>query len=249
MAGDLDFQLDGELLEITIARGEENLFTPQMVRELRAAIERAASHGTRVIRLQGRGSSFCLGRERHATTEDAIAREAREIVLLTRAMRDTPTLVIAQVEGGAAGFGAGLVAAADVAIAADTASFWFPEARAGLAPAIVIGWLGRLLPHKKVFMLASTGARLSAAEAASAGLVTEAVPPGSVAVRVGEVIAQMLTMDGSVLAEIKRLIELSRPTIPDGFDEEAVASLVRGTVGAQASSASRTRPGPGPQVG
>jgi crotonobetainyl-CoA hydratase len=85
--------------------------------------------------------------------------------------------VIAAVNGAAFGGGTELVLAADLAVAADTATFGLPEVRRGLIAAA--GGLVRLpeqLPRKIAMQLILTGEPVDAATALRWGLVNEVVP-------------------------------------------------------------------------
>lgn len=89
--------------------------------------------------------------------------------------------VIAAVNGTAMGGGTELVLAADLAVAADTATFGLPEVRRGLIAAA--GGLVRLpaqLPRKIAMQLILTGRPVDAATALRWGLVNEVVAPDRV---------------------------------------------------------------------
>lgn len=234
----LRLQADGGVLTAVVSNGAQNLFTPSMVTALRKAVEGAGASGFWAVRIRAHGEAFCLGRERRGQTEAEIRAEVREVVSLNRALRDCGAIVIAEVQGDAAGFGAGLVAGSDVAVASDGARFWFPEVHAGLAPAIVISWLGGLLPRKQVFRLTSTGERLSAPEALECGLVSEVVPAADLGRRVDEVIAHLDSVPNEVLSEIKRFSVAASSVNLAALEDQAVESLVSGTTRAQARPSS-----------
>ena len=74
------------------------------------------------------------------------------------------------------GGGAGLVACADVAVAADGARFAFSEARLGLIPAMISPYVLRALGPGPTRALFTTARAFDAAEALRLGLVHEVVP-------------------------------------------------------------------------
>jgi methylglutaconyl-CoA hydratase len=84
--------------------------------------------------------------------------------------------VVARLAGPARAGGLGLVAAADIAISVDTATFAFSEVRLGVVPAMISGViLDRVSPRAgRELML--TGRTFDAAEAAVIGLINESVP-------------------------------------------------------------------------
>ena len=98
----------------------------------------------------------------------------------------SPKPVIAAVNGLALGGGVEIVAACDLAIAADHAEFALPEPRVGLA-ALGGGGLQRLarhLPLKYAMELVLTGRRFGAEEAKRIGLINDVVPRAELKARV-----------------------------------------------------------------
>lgn len=90
---------------------------------------------------------------------------------------DKPIIGVAN--GLAYGGGFEILLATDIVVAAEHAKFALPEARVGLmAGAGGVHRLPRMLPHKKAMELILTGAPISAAEAASYGLVNAVAPKG-----------------------------------------------------------------------
>ena len=63
--------------------------------------------------------------------------EALKLAQILHRLHTLPVPTLAAVSGHAIGFGVGLVAACDVAIAADTAVFRFSEVRLGIIPAVI----------------------------------------------------------------------------------------------------------------
>jgi enoyl-CoA hydratase/carnithine racemase len=107
-----------------------------------------------------------------AALEDLFARCA----LVMTTIRDLPQPVIAEVQGLAAAAGCQLVAACDMAVAADSARFGVNGVNLGLFCSTPMVALSRNVPRKQAFEMLSTGRFLSAAEAVLAGLINRAVP-------------------------------------------------------------------------
>ncbi len=150
---------------------------------LAAAIESAmldASVGAVV--LQGTEEVFCkglnlgelVGSQACPTHERPVAEYCRCL----RALRFNDKPAIALVEGATLGGGVGLVAACDLVIASETASFGLPEVLFGLAPAMVLPFLLERVPVHTARLWAMCGIARSAAEAKAAGLVDVLVPKG-----------------------------------------------------------------------
>jgi methylglutaconyl-CoA hydratase len=153
-------------------RGPDNLWTLADLRELVAVLENPPE-SAHVLRVRSVGEAFCLGRERGGTsTAPGVVRgEAETLVAVTRAFRRTRLVTVAEVQGDAAGFGVGVLAACDVAVAVADAKFYFPEVAIGLAPALVLAWLPRKIGERQAFWLTATGEKITAARAAELGLL------------------------------------------------------------------------------
>ena len=89
---------------------------------------------------------------------------------------ESPVPVIARVNGHARAGGLGLIAAADMAVAPEAASFAFTEVRVGVAPAMILVPALRVVDTRFLSRMTLTGERFSAAEAMAAGLLSAVVP-------------------------------------------------------------------------
>src|SRR5262245_18464839 len=116
-----------------------NALSAELVAELGARLRAAiADDAVRVIVLTGNGPAFCAGADLKSGGGSAAGgRERNPFVEILELMWDGPKPVIAAVNGHAFGGGVGLVAAADIAVAADTAKFAFSEVRVGVIPAMI----------------------------------------------------------------------------------------------------------------
>lgn len=223
----LEIERRDATLVATVERGEQNSFSGEMIDGLAEAIDDAGRDGATVfVRLRARGDVFVLGRDRQGTTPDELRAEAGRIVRINETLRTSPLISIAEVNGDAAGFGAGLVGASDIAVAATSATFRFPEITYGLAPTVVISWAGTLLSAKRAFDMVVTGEPIDAETAVRAGLITEAVPAERVAARVDERIAAMERSSPSALREIKRFFAHVRGMHPAAAAASSVDPLV-----------------------
>jgi methylglutaconyl-CoA hydratase len=208
---DLDVRQHGHTLVATIQRGNDNLFTSEMISELARVVRDVRVHPSLLfMRIRAAGDVFCVGRDRSGSSLDELRGEAERIVDLNETLRTSPLTIIAEVNGDAAGFGVGLVAASDIAVASTDARFWFPEILGGLAPSVVIGWLAHTIAYKAAFDLVTTGEPIDAQRAASCGLITEAVPRVSLEARVDERIEILAAMSPPALREVKEFFAATR---------------------------------------
>jgi methylglutaconyl-CoA hydratase len=160
-----------------------NRFTSALAGALREAVEtlHGADH-VRLVLLRGAGDDFCAGRDPEwladsgVWTESDLREDAMSLGQALRGLRDLPALTVALVQGQAFGPGMGLVAACDMAIAAEGASFGFPEIKLGLLPAIPAPFVVEAIGARQAGVLMSTGRSVDAHAAFALGLVQAVVP-------------------------------------------------------------------------
>ncbi len=211
-------------LEVTVAdgvvsavvdRGEDNLLSLDICRALTRLL-REPPAGAHVLRLSARGPAFCRGRERAGTTPDELREEVATLIALNRALGESPLVSVAAVSGDAAGFGAGLAALCDVAIAAPAAQLSFPEVTIDLAPAVVLAWLPRIVGRRQAFLLTATGAVVSASRAVELGLLTAVAPSAEVLpVVVDEHVAALRARSPRVHREIRSFLAATQGASED----------------------------------
>jgi crotonobetainyl-CoA hydratase len=174
---------DGHILTITINRPEVlNALNPSGHFELERAFDLfAADDDLRVAIITGSGErAFCVGTDLKALshTGDHSKPPGGFAGITTRFNLFKP--VIAAVNGLCLGGGVEIVAACDLAVAAENAQFGLPEPLVGLA-ALGGGALQRLardMPLKDAMMLILTGQRIDAQEAKRISLINQVVPKG-----------------------------------------------------------------------
>jgi methylglutaconyl-CoA hydratase len=152
--------------------GNRNALSAQSVDELADGLAEAAGDASvRVIVLTGTGSVFCSGAD---LAERGTGRPSRLPEVLA-AIRSATQPVIARVNGHARAGGIGLIAAADLAVAASGSTFAFSEVRVGVAPAIILVPALGVTDRRFLARMTLTGEQFSAAAAAGAGLLTDVV--------------------------------------------------------------------------
>ena len=220
-----------------------NALSAQLVQELGLHLATAiADPSARAIVLTGAGPAFCAGADLRnrgdAVTSGAGARNPFVEILTT--MWNAPKPVIVAVNGHAFGGGIGLVAAADIAIAADTAAFAFSEVRVGVIPAMIsIVVLPKLGVHRTMHLFL-TGQRFTATQAHDWGLLHRVVAPGDLVEAVeGEVDA--IGMGGpDAVREAKQLVRtVSCLPMDEGFAyaEAKIATLFASAEAAEGMAA------------
>jgi len=215
---------------VELDRGPENLWTLADLRQL-VDLLTDPPPDTHVLRLRARGEAFCLGRERGGTNASpgVVRAEAETLVAVQRAMRRTRLVTVAEVQGDAAGFGVGMLAACDVAVAVADARFFFPEVGIGLAPALVLAWLPRVVGERQAFWLTATGEKISAARALELDLLNAVVASeDELHEDVDERVALLRAANPRVHADIRDML---RAFSPLGEDEALDMSIDRLVVG------------------
>jgi len=208
---------------VTLARPERhNAFDEAVIAELTAAFEKvAADAAVRLVVLAAQGASFSAGADlgwmqRVAQYSDADnRRDALGLAHMLRAIDGCPKPVVALVQGAAYGGGVGLVAACDIAIAVDTATFALTEVRLGLIPAVISPYVVAAIGLRACRRYFLTGERLPAAEALRLGLVHEVVPPAGLADAAERVLAALAAGGPQAQAAAKQLLRGVAHRVPD----------------------------------
>lgn len=166
---------------ITINRPEKlNALSNALVAELRDAFLRYRDSDDRCAVLAGAGGrAFSVGAD---ITDPPVDPDLWECMPGVGVMLDKP--VVAAVAGYCVGGAYCLVQFCDLAVAADNADFFYPEAQLGFCGGLVAGAAARL-PHKLAMEFMLTGTHFDARRAHEAGMVNKVVPAG------GEVEAAM----------------------------------------------------------
>ncbi len=149
-----------------------NALSAQLLEELdRALRDATGDEDVRAIVLTGAGTVFCSGAD---LAERGRAAPNRMPDVLT-CIVESPVPVIARVNGHARAGGLGLIAAADLAVAASASTFAFTEVRVGVAPAMILVPALGVMDPRFLARMTLTGDRFDAREAADAGLLSAVV--------------------------------------------------------------------------
>jgi methylglutaconyl-CoA hydratase len=133
-------------------------------------------------------------------------REASEMADLFFALHVHPKPIVARVQGAALGGGAGLVAACDMAVAAEGTRLGFTEVRLGLVPAVISPYVLGRIGESATRELFLTGRRLDADRARDIGLVRAVVPEAKLDAAVDGLVQELLLAGPRALAGAKALL-------------------------------------------
>lgn len=167
--------------EVTLNRPKNlNTFNVPLAKELTAALrELDAQEQARVVVLKGAGRAFCAGIDVSDFFGKSVTAyrdwiECMETPLVEISRMSKP--VIAQVHGVAAANGAGLVAAADLAVAGEKARLGLTAINVGLNCIGPVVPVARSIGRKRALELLFYGDLISAQRALDMGLVNRVVP-------------------------------------------------------------------------
>jgi methylglutaconyl-CoA hydratase len=207
----LRVERDGEVLRVTLARPQQmNAFDAGLIADLAAAF--ADVGDARAVLLSGDGPSFCAGADvewQRASIDLSYEENVEDALRLYRmleAIDGCPAPVVARVQGYALGGGSGLVACADIAVAAEDAKFGFSEVKLGIIPAVISPFVLPRIGSGAARRYFLTGERFGADTALRIGLVHETVPPDELDDAVSRVLGELATAGPQAAREAKRLI-------------------------------------------
>jgi 2-(1,2-epoxy-1,2-dihydrophenyl)acetyl-CoA isomerase len=158
-----------------------NSFNQSMAFQLQEVLDACAiDESIRVVLIKGEGKAFCAGQDLAEATDpegpelQSIVREHYNPIILK--IRELEKPVIAGVNGVAAGAGANIALACDIAIAKKSASFIQAFSKIGLIPdSGGTFFLPRLIGMQKAIALMMTGDKVSAEEAEKLNMIYKVV--------------------------------------------------------------------------
>jgi enoyl-CoA hydratase/carnithine racemase len=217
----------GQALWLTIDREERrNALNESVLDGLRdGVVEADETPDVRAIVITGAGDkAFCAGGDLKPNAEgDPFTVDPAErdnpAVKLFRAIVASRAPVIARVNGHALAGGLGLVCACDFAIVVDHARLGVPEARIGIFPMMILPFMLRTIPRRKLLELCVTGEPITAAEALAHGMVNHVVPPAALDDKVASLVAAIAASSPTAIGIGRRaLATIDGLTIEAGLE-------------------------------
>ena len=205
-----------------------NALSRQLVTELFERLETAeADDAVKVVVVRSSGRVFCSGADLTEATSQGMEQGAKEIVRLQRLIVTMGKPVVVEVGGPVRAGGIGIVAASDIAIAAEDATFALTEVKLGLAAAIISLTVHHRMNPRAAALATLGGEVFSGTEAATYGLVTRAVPADEVTDEVRRICASLATGAAQGLRESKRILNHDLVERIDARGEEMAALSAR----------------------
>ncbi|MBI1908991.1 MAG: enoyl-CoA hydratase/isomerase family protein [Deltaproteobacteria bacterium] len=206
---------EGPLTRIILNRPEvKNSLNEELISELTTALLKVfRDKDCRLVILSGQDGFFCAGadlqwmKEIVSTSKKTLAKRAAGFQRLLSLLNDSPRPTIAQISGGAAGGGLGLIACCDIAIASEESSFVFREVKVGLIPALISPYLIAKTGSSWARRYFLTGERFSAQEAKRVGLLHEVVPGEQLESKTMTVARELFTSGPEAVQRCKKLVK------------------------------------------
>jgi methylglutaconyl-CoA hydratase len=230
--------------QVTLSRPQvRNAFNEAVIAELTQAFRTLdADESVRVIVLAAEGPAFCAGADLHwmrGMADYSRAQNLADAACLAEMLRTIATCrkpTIARVQGDAYAGGMGLVAACDLAVAAEGARFCLSEVRLGLIPATISPYVVRAMGTRAAQRYSLTAEVFDAARALRLGLVHELAPVEGLDAQVQVFVDALLGASPQALASCKRLLH---DVVGQPIDAALIARTVEWIADARASEDGR----------
>jgi methylglutaconyl-CoA hydratase len=174
------YDVDRAVARLTLdSPHNRNALSTALIDQLLAALARAEEDtAVRAVVLDHTGPVFCSGADLKETAQ-AVAGGTIPVARLGEvllAVWESAKPVLARVAGPARAGGLGLIAAADVALCAESATFAFSEVRIGVIPSVISATVLPRMDPRAAAQLFLTGETFDGVRAQQVGLVSRAVP-------------------------------------------------------------------------
>ena len=207
----------GDLVGLVVADGvatitldspaNRNALSRRLVAGLLDRLEQVeVDEEVRVVVLAATGRVFCSGADLSEASSQGMEEGSRTLVALQRRIVAHAKPVVARVQGPVRAGGIGLVAACDVAICAEEATFALTEVRLGLAPAAISLTVLPRLSERDAAWACLSGETFDGTRAAATGLVTRAVAARDLDAEVAAVCGPLTSASPQGLRETKALL-------------------------------------------
>jgi len=168
--------------------------TEAMLSAAKAGVE----EGLRAVVVTGAGDkAFCAGADLQKRDESKNfgfdpSQPRHPFVRMFEAFEACDLPIVARVNGPVMAGGVGLLCACDMAVAVDDALVGTPEAKVGLFPMMILSYMQRLIPRRKLMEMCLTGEPWTAAQALEVGLYNYVVPPTGLDEKVAWLLGRLL---------------------------------------------------------
>lgn len=229
---------------VTLNRPElRNAFNETTIAELTQAFQQLdRDEHVRVIVLAANGPAFCAGADLNWMKKMADYSEAEnladagQLATMLQAIYRCSKPVIAKIQGDCYAGGMGLIAAADIAIAVDSANFCLSEVKLGLIPATISPYVIKAMGENAARRYFITAERFSAAKALACGLVQQVVTAAELDAAVAEITRAICQNSPNAVKQAKKLVH---DVAGQALTSDLIAQTVAGIAQIRASEQGR----------
>jgi methylglutaconyl-CoA hydratase len=229
-------EVASQVATVTLNRPDvRNAFNETMIADLTVAfVALGARDDVRAIVLAGNGKAFCAGadlnwmRKMAGYSDEENRADAMRLAQMLSAIYRCPKPVVVRVHGDAYAGGMGLVCAADIVVAAQTANFCLSEARLGLMPATIAPYVIRALGEQASRRYFVTAEAFDCATAQRLGLVSEAVAAEGLDAAVQRIVETLVANSPNAVRECKQLVQdIAGQTIDEALIADTANRIAR----------------------
>ncbi|WP_291587858.1 enoyl-CoA hydratase/isomerase family protein [Comamonas sp. UBA7528] len=227
----LTLTVNAGVATVTLTQPEiRNAFSDEVIVEITEAFRVAGERpDVRAIVLAAEGTAFCAGANlnwmRRMADYDRAEnlQDAGALAEMLRTIYHCPKPTIARVQGDVYAGGMGLVAACDMAVAAENSGFCLSEVKIGLVPGTIAPYVLRAMGARAGHRYFLTGERFDAAEALRIGFVHQVVAAEQLDDAVDSLLKALLVAGPDAVRSCKKLVL-------DVAEREINAQLIASTV-------------------
>ncbi|HRP70845.1 MAG TPA: enoyl-CoA hydratase-related protein [Turneriella sp.] len=200
------------IYRITLNRPEKhNAFDADMIEAVTSAVQATPSEA-RVIFFTGNGKSFCAGADINYMRAQALFSEARnrddakKLSQMFEAIYEQTLPTVVYAHGNIFGGGLGILAACDIAFAADDAKFCFSEVKLGIIPAVISPFVLRktgVAFARRYFQSAEV---FNSEVAQKVGLISEQLPSALAEEKTAQLLSQLVAAGSDAQRSVKKLL-------------------------------------------
>jgi methylglutaconyl-CoA hydratase len=210
----LEIAVIGKVATVTLNRPEvRNAFNEAAIAELALAFDELGRNDiVRAIVLAANGPAFCAGgdlnwmKQMAGYSDAENLADATKLADMLRTIYLCPKPVVAKIQGDCYAGGMGLVAACDIAVAAEEANFCLSEVKLGLIPATISPYVIKAMGENAARRYFLTAERFSAAEAHRIGFVHELVKADELDASVAAIVKALVSNSPNAVREAKVLV-------------------------------------------
>ncbi|HZE06279.1 MAG TPA: enoyl-CoA hydratase [Solirubrobacteraceae bacterium] len=210
--------VDAPVARVMLNRPERrNALSLELMEEMLTALDAVSGDpAVRAIVIEGAGRAFSAGHdlsEMIAREEGFFGRLFDRCTAMMEMLHEVPQPVIAKVHGIATAAGCQLVAACDLAVAAEGARFATPGVKIGLFCSTPMVPVSRAVGRKRAMQMLLTGEPIDAMTALDWGLVNRVVPPDQLERAVLDLVGAIARSSAYTVATGKRAFysQIDRP--------------------------------------